>query len=51
MRFLPLISLGLGIMVVLSEVQWIGRTTLWIPILALSGAVIALAVAQLRHGG
>lgn len=43
MRMLPIVAGLFGLLVVLSEVQWVGRTALWLPLMVLGIAVILLA--------
>jgi len=51
MRTLPIIALVLGAVVVIWEIPFIGsRTGLWPVLMLLAGAVILLAIAQVRHG-
>ena len=51
MRIAAMGAAVLGVLVVLAEIPWIGRSNLWIPIMALGAAVLLLAIGQLRHGG
>jgi hypothetical protein len=52
MRALPIISAVLGAVVIIWEIPYIGsKTGLWPVLMLLAGAIILLAVAQLRHGG
>lgn len=51
MRVLPIIAGVLGLIVVLSEISWVGRTSLWLPLMCLAVAVVLLAASQVRHGG
>jgi hypothetical protein len=51
MRALPIIAAVLGVVVIIWEIPFIGtRTGLWPVLMLLAGAVILLAVAQIRHG-
>lgn len=51
MRALPIVAGALGAIVVLSEISWVGRTSLWLPLMCLAIAVVLLALNQVRHGG
>lgn len=51
MRSLPIIAAVLAVVVVIWEVPFVGsKTGLWPVLVLLAGAVILLAVAQVRHG-
>jgi hypothetical protein len=51
MRALPIIAAVLGVVVIIWEIPFIGtRTGLWPVLMLLAGAVILLAVGQIRHG-
>jgi len=51
MRVLPLVAAVLGAVVIVWEIPFIGsKTGLWPVLMLLAGAVILLAIAQVRHG-
>lgn len=50
-RVLPLAAAILAVVVVIWELPFIGsRTGLWPVLMLLAGAVVLLAIAQVRHG-
>lgn len=52
MRLLGLVAAGLGAVVVIWEIPFIGRGgSLWMPLILIGAAVIVLGIAAMRHGG
>lgn len=40
----------IGVLALMNEITWIGRSSLALPIILLGAAVVLLAIGQMRHG-
>ena len=52
MRVLPLAALGIGVIVIIWELPYVGsRTSLWPVLTLLALGLVLVAFGQIRHGG